>query len=265
MPPSLKSLCLLLPTLPHPPRWASDFFNASSHFGNGTDQLICIDKGRVTLGERDHLNTKHIEREICLAPGGPGQLPLNINAAIFEVWNHSGYIFVSLYALKDLLVPQSDHMGWKWWSKKKGSLETSIRRYQLGNLSYRPGIPIGRDEGRLSCDRCLPYPSLSIRLLVVTCLKSVHTSTQQKGRVTENDVREAMATLLDRMLLHLPMDSGAHGGLVAAVLAFVEWGAKWVGPRPGRVAHFLTLQNRTSLGTKINGVLALELAVQADK
>ncbi len=177
-----------------------------------------MDSGRETVGERGELRRKFVERELCLAPGRPGVQPITVPGAVFEYWSYSGYVFVDMYAIRNSILPAGHNsMGWKWWDKKKLSMESSARKYELGNASLRLAMPIGRNgRAETDGDRCLTYPSLSVRLLLVTLLKSCHTTSKQKGMVVEDDVRQALSTLLDRMLHHLPTDHG-----------YLHWGAGW--------------------------------------
>ncbi len=85
-------------------------------------------------------------------------------------------------------------------------------------------MPIVKGDMVQEHERCLPYASLSVRLLLVVCIKSCYTGAKQKGRIVEDDVRTAMATLFERMMAHLPLDPGLkqYCGVLRVVVRVVS-------------------------------------------
>ena len=94
----------------------------------------------------------------------------------------------------------------RWWEKKFPSMESSAKKFNLGKWSIRPSMPYGARGSDAAPERCLMFASISVRMLIVTCIRSCFTSCQQKGRVAEDDVRTAMMAVFDGLLLHLPLD-----------------------------------------------------------
>ena len=190
-------------------RLAQDFMRASVHKGND-GPLWCVHGGETAVGAESDMVQRHVLRDIILVPGRPGHQPVLVEAAVFEKWDYAGHVFVSLEGLKRSILPQSRAMCAKWWQKKEPSLQTSIKKFQLGRWALRPSMPYGA-EGERTADahRCLPFATVSISLLVVMCIRSCHTSSRQKGRIDEDDVREALSETLSGILLHLPLER--HG------------------------------------------------------
>ncbi len=117
MPASLQVTSFLLASassiLFPPSRWCQDFMNGSVH--GETNPLVCLEGGAVPLGYMDELVGKHTERQICLCPGCPGQLPVMVDGSIFEMWGWAGQVFIGIYHLKDALMPKgSESLVWKW-------------------------------------------------------------------------------------------------------------------------------------------------------
>ncbi len=179
---------------------------SSVHAGND-GQLWCTDLGASPVGTRDELLRRHTLREVVLVPGGPGRPSVTVLAAIFEKWDFCGHVFISLERLKMSILPGSSSMGPKWWQKKKGSLETSSSQYNLGTWAFRPSMPYGATGDASSApQRCLMFSSISVGLLLVTCMRSCFTSSRQKGLVREDDVRVALAEAFNGMMKHMPLE-----------------------------------------------------------
>ena len=180
-------------------------FKTSVHKSND-GEVVCIDKGATVVCKVADMRTTHVERKVFLSPPAPGVAPIQVEAAIFEFWQYSGHVFISLYDLRDAVLPGSDMMGWRWWQKKVPSMQNTASKYQLGANSYLPGMPYGERGRRDTPERCLAFPSVSVSLLLVTCLRSAFTTSQTKGRVREDDVRQALGVVFEGMMKHLPLD-----------------------------------------------------------
>ncbi len=193
----------------HLPRWCQDFFTVSEHTGgNGRSKtLYCSDNGANIIMDKVDLAVANTQRNFMLVTPKPGHAGTRVVGNVFQKLDYSGHLWINLFSLKDALnITCPDVLTWKWWQKKETAMVNSADKFHVGRKSFRKSQPIGRADTGNEPERCLPYPSVSTRLLLLTLARSSFTDLQTKGLVQEEQVRVGFASLFEGMMDQLPQD-----------------------------------------------------------
>ncbi len=166
------------------------------------------------MGELSALKQRHVVRDLVVSPSSPASPEVKIRGAIFECWSPGGHVWFALSGtggLKEALHISGDSLDWKWWQKKVASMETSIEKFGMYEWTCRPSQQYaGQEKKTPSVERCLPFGSISLSLLLVVFMRSAFTSSPSKGRAADPEVRLAFQRVLNALFDQLPEDFGGH-------------------------------------------------------
>ena len=176
----------------------------SGHLDVADDGSTILYNNQKRLGNFGLLQRKHEDVLIKIAKSGGGYDDLLIQAAVFDLPTHLGYVWINLADLwLKLHLKFSPHTGSSWYQLRHPKWSRDARKLELGVTACRSSVPYTRAGQPLAPEddiRVLTYPSLSLPMLVHLAVSSAYSTNNNFGRLTDQDARDAFARLLRGML-----------------------------------------------------------------
>ncbi len=190
------------------PRWAQDFFNTSVMTDSANGRFIQVGKGTdaTEVGENIALLQRNTLCRVSLVADSPGAPGIKVQAAVFERWDYAGSVWVSTSSLEEALALPPGVGGWKWWQKKKSSIETMRGKFDLGRHAVRPAMPFKAEDRSSNPERCLPFSSLSVGALLLLALRSGSGATKRAGAIESAEGAAAFRQLFRGLVGHVPKE-----------------------------------------------------------
>ena len=173
-------------------------------YSNGDDVSIVS-----ASGERIHnhvYQSAHHLCTVCLVKPSPCRPEISVQAAVFEHHSIDGYMWVNFSDLMMKLNVEKTHGKASEWFQIRADRWRSVNEKffhgQFGVLSSQSYGSVADSPRR----RCLMFPSVSVKFLVLLALRSAHSGNRNHGLLQTPGSKEAFRLLFESLLGHLPSD-----------------------------------------------------------
>ena len=148
--------------------------------------------------------SQHSMGKFCIVEERPGNPSINVDGAVFEFPTRSGHLFIDFgdFCKQCKLLPPHNN-GSEWFHKQRDSWERVAVRFGL----ERSAILQSQAYGELDPahpGRCLLFPAISARFLLLFSLRSSRAATANHGLLHVPTTRDALSRVYQGLCSHLP-------------------------------------------------------------
>ncbi|CAK0884953.1 unnamed protein product, partial [Prorocentrum cordatum] len=236
-----------------PCQWCADVLSASV-YGNSLDDLatMVVSFAGGPVFQATRLVNAHQIGQFTLVEQAPGFDGLEVVGAAFEFNRGGGRLFINWGDLVAKLHLNKNQNGPYWFHKRRARwVELSTK---LGGTSgcARQNIPYDQRQHEREPDRCLEFPSVSLRLLLIQCIRHARAPSERQGRLSDASDQAAFGRIYTSLMCKLPRN-----------FTFVircDWQAKKVG-----TVHVGRCPVTINVVDTAVGLSEIAAAVQAEK
>ncbi|CAK0820040.1 unnamed protein product, partial [Prorocentrum cordatum] len=151
--------------------------------------------------------SRHRMGKFQISPASPGDTGIVFEGAAFESERFSGRLYFNFLQIAVALGLQNSHANASaWFHKRRQRWEQTSQRFGGSGLCLRPSVPYGRlPDDDTDAERCLMFPSISLRFTVLLTLRSF-AATHTRHGLLKSDSKDACEKVFIGLIAKLPVD-----------------------------------------------------------
>ena len=202
--------------------WCADMLTCKI-YGNRLDAVnsLFVRKDGCDRFPAANYVRNHRIGSFTIVDASPGFQEIIVVGAAFEYDRGSGRLFLNFIDFVKRLNLVKNRNGSDWFGKRSARWRATAEKFGGTFDCLKPSIPYKVADQEGSPEKCLEFPSMSLRFLVLFSLRCSWAASERHGRLQEEADRIAFQRVYKGIMAKLPASFGA--------LVRCDWQAQKVG------------------------------------